>query len=106
MRQDIVEPDFLTKEFEQKGFIGFILKLIDKSKIIKILLVYIGGIGVKRAFRDDARKLLKQGELRDLVDSQWDQLADGVLKGKNLFFPIPNNQLAVNPNLTQNPGYK
>ena len=25
---------------------------------------------------------------------------------KNLFFPIPNNQLAVNPNLTQNPGYK
>jgi hypothetical protein len=24
---------------------------------------------------------------------------------KNLLFPIPNNQLAVNPNLTQNPGY-
>lgn len=24
---------------------------------------------------------------------------------KNLIFPIPNQQLAVNPNLTQNPGY-
>jgi hypothetical protein len=24
---------------------------------------------------------------------------------KNLLFPIPANQLAVNPNLTQNPGY-
>jgi hypothetical protein len=24
---------------------------------------------------------------------------------KNLLFPIPNSQLAVNPNLTQNPGY-
>ncbi|MBD0278137.1 MAG: RagB/SusD family nutrient uptake outer membrane protein, partial [Flavisolibacter sp.] len=24
---------------------------------------------------------------------------------KNLLFPIPSNQLAVNPNLTQNPGY-
>lgn len=25
---------------------------------------------------------------------------------KNLLFPIPSNQLAVNPNLTQNPGYQ
>jgi hypothetical protein len=24
---------------------------------------------------------------------------------KYLIFPIPNQQLAVNPNLTQNPGY-
>ena len=24
---------------------------------------------------------------------------------KNLLFPIPSSQLAVNPNLTQNPGY-
>lgn len=88
MRQDIVEPNFLVKEFEPKGFVKFILWLIDKSQIIKVLLIYMGGIGVKRAFRDDARKLLKQGELRDLVDSQWDKLADGVLNGRNLFlFP-------------------
>lgn len=89
MRQDIVEPNFLLREFEPpKGLIRFILWLIDKSQIIKILLVYIGGIPVKRAFRDDARKLLKQGELRDIVDSQWDQLAEGVNKGRNLFlFP-------------------
>ena len=88
MRQDIAEPNFLLKEFEPKGFVKFILWLIDKSQIIKILLLYVGGIGVKRAFRDDARKLLKQGELRDLVDSQWDKLAEGVLKGRNLFlFP-------------------
>ncbi|MBL0262985.1 MAG: 1-acyl-sn-glycerol-3-phosphate acyltransferase [Leptospiraceae bacterium] len=88
MRQDIAEPNFLVKEFEPKGLIKIILWLIDKSQIIKILLVYVGGIGVKRAFRDDARKLLKQGELRDLVDSQWDKLAEGVLQGRNLFlFP-------------------
>jgi hypothetical protein len=24
---------------------------------------------------------------------------------KHLYFPIPNNALAVNPNLSQNPGY-
>ena len=71
---------------------------IDKSKIIKILLIYIGGIGVKRAFRDDARKLLKQGELRDLVDSQWDKLADGVLKGRNLFL-FPEGKFSETGNL-------
>lgn len=98
MRQDIVEPDFLVKEFEPKGLIKFILWLIDKSKIIKILLIYIGGIGVKRAFRDDARKLLKQGELRDLVDSQWDKLADGVLKGRNLFL-FPEGKFSETGNL-------
>ena len=98
MRQDIVEPDFLVKEFEPKGLIKFILWLIDKSKIIKILLIYIGGIGVKRAFRDDARKLLKQGELRDLVDSQWDKLADGVLKGTNLFL-FPEGKFSETGNL-------
>jgi len=98
MRQDIAEPNFLVKEFEPKGFLKFILWLIDKSLIIKVLLVYIGGIGVKRAFRDDARKLLKQGELRDLVDSQWDKLADGVLKGRNLFL-FPEGKFSENGNL-------
>lgn len=98
MRQDIIEPNFLTLEFAQKGFIGFLLKLIDLSRIIKILLLYIGGIGVKRAFRDDARKLLKQGELRSLVDSQWDKLAEGVLNGKNLFL-FPEGKFSENGNL-------
>ncbi|MBK8395299.1 MAG: 1-acyl-sn-glycerol-3-phosphate acyltransferase [Leptospiraceae bacterium] len=98
MRQDIAEPDFLVKEFEPKGFLKFILWLIDKTQIIKILLVYMGGIGVKRAFRDDARKLLKQGELRNLVDSQWDKLADGVLKGRNLFL-FPEGKFSENGNL-------
>lgn len=98
MRQDIVEPDFLVKEFEPKGLIKFILWLIDKSQIIKILLIYVGGIGVKRAFRDDARKLLKQGELRDLVDSQWDKLAEGVLKGRNLFL-FPEGKFSETGNL-------
>ncbi len=98
MRQDIIEPDFLTKEFEPKGLIRFILWLIDKSQIIKVLLLYVGGIGVKRAFRDDARKLLKQGELRDLVDSQWDKLAEGVLKGRNLFL-FPEGKFSESGNL-------
>ena len=98
MRQDIAEPNFLVKEFEPKGLIKIILWLIDKSQIIKILLVYVGGIGVKRAFRDDARKLLKQGELRDIVDSQWDKLADGALNGRNLFF-FPEGKFSENGNL-------
>ena len=98
MRQDIIEPDFLIKEFEPKGFIRFILMLIDKSQIIKILLVYVGGIPVKRDFRDDARKLLKQGELRDIVDSQWDQLAEGVQKGRNLFL-FPEGKFSETGNL-------
>jgi hypothetical protein len=98
MRQDIIEPDFLVKEFAPKGLTRFILWMIDKSRIIKILLVYIGGIGVKRAFRDDARKLLKQGELRDIVDSQWDKLADGALNGRNLFL-FPEGKFSENGNL-------
>lgn len=98
MRQDIVEPDFLKKEFAQKGFIGFILSLIDKSRMIKILLLYMGGIGIKRAFRDDARKLLKQGELRDLVNSQWDKLAEGVSNGRNIFL-FPEGKFSPDGNL-------
>jgi hypothetical protein len=88
MRQDIVEPNFLIKEFRPKGFLKFVLHIIDKSKIIKILLEYIGGIGVKRPFRDDARNLVKSGELRNLVETQWEKMADISLKGRNLFlFP-------------------
>ena len=94
----MLEPDFLVKEFAPKGLTRFILWMIDKSRIIKILLVYIGGIGVKRAFRDDARKLLKQGELRDIVDSQWDKLADGALNGRNLFL-FPEGKFSENGNL-------
>ncbi len=88
MRQDIVEPDFLIKEFSPKGFLKFILWVIDKSKIIRILLLYIGGVGIKRPFRDDARKLAKSGELRDLVESQFGEIAKKGNEGRNLFlFP-------------------
>lgn len=88
MRQDIIEPDFLVKEFSPKGILKFFLWLIDKSKIIKILLLYIGGVGIKRPFRDDARKLIKSGELRNLVESQFEKIADKGNEGRNLFlFP-------------------
>jgi len=35
----------------------------------------------------------------------WQEKPADVGGTKNLIFPIPSNQLAVNPNLTQNPGY-
>ncbi len=98
MRQDIVEPDFLVKEFSPTGFLKWILFLIDKTKIIRFLLLYIGGIGVKRPFRDDARKLMRDGELRNIVDAQWDSLADGCKKGRNLFL-FPEGKFSQTGNL-------
>lgn len=35
----------------------------------------------------------------------WQEKPADAGGNKNLLFPIPNDQLAVNPNLTQNPGY-
>jgi len=35
----------------------------------------------------------------------WQEKPADAGGNKNLLFPIPSNQLAVNPNLTQNPGY-
>lgn len=98
MRQDIVEPDFLVKEFSPTGFLKWILFLIDKTKIIRFLLLYIGGIGVKRPFRDDARKLMREGELRNIVDAQWDTLAEGCKKGRNLFL-FPEGKFSQSGNL-------
>jgi 1-acyl-sn-glycerol-3-phosphate acyltransferase len=98
MRQDIIEPDFLVKEFSPKGLMKWILFLIDKTKIIRFLLLYIGGIGVKRPFRDDARKLMRDGELRDIVDAQWESLAEGCKKGRNLFL-FPEGKFSQTGNL-------
>ncbi|XDD52309.1 1-acyl-sn-glycerol-3-phosphate acyltransferase [Leptospira sp. WS92.C1] len=88
VREDILKKDFLVKEFRPKGSLKLIFKLIDKTNIIPILLAYIGSFPIKRPFRDNARELLKKGELRDLVDQEWNTLVDRVRSGRNLFmFP-------------------
>lgn len=87
-REDILQPGFLQKEFRSKGILKWILRLIDTSKIIPFLLRYIGAVPIKRPFRDNARALLKSGELRDKVDSEWTDLVANIKRGRNLFmFP-------------------
>ncbi|XDD45090.1 lysophospholipid acyltransferase family protein [Leptospira sp. WS39.C2] len=87
-REDILRPGFLQNEFRAKGFLKWIFKLIDASNIIPILLRYIGAVPIKRPFRDNARELVKKGELRDKVDSEWTDLVSHIRKGRNLFmFP-------------------
>lgn len=98
MRQDISERDFLTKEFHLKGFIGFILKLIDKTNFIPWALNFLGGIPIKRPFRDDARKLIKSGQLEKIIDDQWRVLAKNLLSGNNLFL-FPEGKFGYTGNL-------
>lgn len=87
-REDILSPKFLQKEFRTKGLLKWIFKLIDATNIIPFLLKYIGAVPIKRPFRDNARELLKKGELRDKVDSEWTDLVAHIKKGRNLFmFP-------------------
>ncbi|TGL90216.1 1-acyl-sn-glycerol-3-phosphate acyltransferase [Leptospira congkakensis] len=87
-REDILEPGFLQKEFRAKGIVKWIFRFIDATKIIPILLRYIGAVPIKRPFRDNTRELIKKGELRDKVDSEWNDLVTHIKKGRNLFmFP-------------------
>lgn len=87
-REDILQSGFLQKEFRAKGIIKWIFRFIDATKIIPVLLRYIGAVPIKRPFRDNARELIKKGELRDKVDSEWTELVASIKKGRNLFmFP-------------------
>ncbi|GBF48780.1 acyltransferase [Leptospira ryugenii] len=87
-REDIMRKDFLTKEFRTKGLTKLLLKGIDKSGMIPFLLAYIGCMPIKRPFRDNSRELIKKGELRETVDSEWNTLVTNIDLGRNLFmFP-------------------
>jgi len=87
-REDIMRRDFLSKEFRSKGLLKLVLKLIDKSNMIPLLLGYIGCMPIKRPFRDNSRDLLKKGELRETVDAEWNTLVQNIDLGRNLFmFP-------------------
>lgn len=87
-REDILKPGFLQKEFRAKGIAKWIFLFIDAIKIIPFLLRYIGAVPIKRPFRDNARELIKSGELRDKVDSEWTDLVANIKRGRNLFmFP-------------------
>ncbi|PJZ45533.1 lysophospholipid acyltransferase family protein [Leptospira brenneri] len=87
-REDILKPGFLQKEFRTKGILKWIFKFVDATKIIPILLSYIGASPIKRPFRDNARELIKKGELREMVDSEWTELVARIKRGRNLFmFP-------------------
>jgi len=87
-REDILKPNFLVKEFKPKGGLKFLLKFLDFANIVPFLLNFVSAIPVKRPFRDDARQLLKTGELRRHIDQNWEVITKGILFGKNLFmFP-------------------
>lgn len=87
-REDILGKNFLTKEFKPKGLLKLIYKLIDQSMLIPKYLNYIGCVPIKRPFRDNARELLKKGELRNMVEQEWSYLSDRISEGRNLFlFP-------------------
>ncbi|EMK13544.1 MULTISPECIES: 1-acyl-sn-glycerol-3-phosphate acyltransferase [Leptospira] len=87
-REDVLKKNFLIKEFRPKGTLKLIFGLIDKTNLIPVLLRYIGCFPVKRPFRDNARELLKSGELRGMVDQEWNILIERVTSGRNLFlFP-------------------
>lgn len=87
-REDLLRPSFLQKEFTAKGFLGMVFAFIDFTRIIPMLIRYIGGVPIKRPFRDNARELLRSGELRDKVEAEWSMMVNEIRKGRNLFmFP-------------------
>ena len=88
VREDLLQKNFLVNEFRPRGFKKFLFGIIDRTGIIPGLLKYMGGFGVKRPFRDNARELARQGKLREIVNGQWEELGREVGTGKNLFlFP-------------------
>lgn len=67
---------------------GFLLKLVDKIKIIHLLLIFINAIPIKRPFRGNSRNLLKSGELEKIIEEKWQTIANHISSGNNIFlFP-------------------
>jgi hypothetical protein len=71
----------------------------------------LGALDLDAMLDERGREMYWEGHRRqDLIRfgkflQAWqEKAADG--GPTNLLFPIPSNQLAVNPNLTQNPGYQ
>jgi len=88
VREDMIGKNFLVKEFKPKGFLRFVLHLIDLSGILPVLFQVVGAVGVKRPFRDNAKTLMKEGKLREQVEQDWQILAKNIESGKNvMIFP-------------------
>ncbi|MBE7413459.1 MAG: 1-acyl-sn-glycerol-3-phosphate acyltransferase [Leptospiraceae bacterium] len=100
VRRDIMEKNFLIKEFRPKGIAKFIFHIVDVTNVIPKLFKYVGGIPVARPFRDDAKELLRAGKLRDIVNEQWDVLLKGIQKGRKLFL-FPEGTLSSDGSIGQ-----
>lgn len=73
-------------------------------------LAPLGSVNLDQLYDERGREFYWEGNRRtDMVRFgkflQPRVLKSGTSDNKYLLFPIPNQQLAVNPNLTQNPGY-
>ncbi|MCC6447769.1 MAG: hypothetical protein IT215_03700, partial [Chitinophagaceae bacterium] len=63
-------------------------RVIDKTNIIPFLLSFLNAIPVKRPFRDNAKELVKSGNLKNLIEENWRTIAKHIQDGKNIFlFP-------------------
>jgi len=84
VREDIIQKNFLVKEFRPKGIFKYILHFVDLTGILPLLFRVVGAVPVKRPFRDNARAMVKEGSLRDQVDKDWTILSDNIDLGKNV----------------------
>ena len=71
----------------------------------------LGSVDLNALLEERGREMYWEGQRRqDLIRfgkylQAWQEKPADAGGSKTLLFPIPSNQLAVNPNLTQNPGY-
>lgn len=87
-REDMLGKGFLVNELRPKGIMKLFLKMVDATMLIPKFMDYIGCVPIKRPFRDNARELLKKGELRDMVEQEWSFLSEKIAQGRTLFlFP-------------------
>ncbi len=84
IREDLIQKNFLIKEFRPKGFMKYFLHLIDLSGMLPQLFKIVGAVPVKRPFRDNARAMIKDGSMRDQVDKDWQILSENIDLGKNV----------------------
>jgi hypothetical protein len=84
IREDLIQKNFLIKEFRPKGIMKYFLHLIDLSGILPQLFKIVGAVPVKRPFRDNARAMIKDGSMRDQVDKDWRILSENIDLGKNV----------------------
>jgi hypothetical protein len=104
-----IDPTDITK-FNGVNMVRARAGLKDSTQQLNITNTPTSDAFVDSLVKDRARELCVEGERRwDLIRlGRFQQVMSGLgitIDNNHLLFPIPQSEIQVNPNLTQNPGF-